>query len=81
MLPNKLVKHFWKESLPKMVAKVGVLAGSVMNKVKKTLLQSSTFDKNEGVLLQHKLVKHCWKESLPKIIEKIGVLVGNVMQK
>ena len=32
LLQNRLVNHFWKESLPKNVAKVGVLAGSVMKK-------------------------------------------------
>ena len=66
MLQNKLVKHLWKESLPKIVAQVGVLAGSVMKKKKKknTLLQISTFDTPEGVLLQNKLVKHFWKDPL-----------------
>ena len=32
LLQNKLVKHFWKDSLANIVAKVGVLGGSVMKK-------------------------------------------------
>ena len=31
---------------------------------RKALLQSSTFSKREGVLLQDKLVKHFWKDPL-----------------
>ena len=73
MLQHKLVNHFWKESLPRIVATLGILVGGVVKKCK-TLLQSSTFDKSEGV-------EHFWKESLPKIVAKVGVLVGSVMKK
>ena len=63
LLQHKLVNHFWKESLPRIVAAVGILVGSVVKKCK-TLLQSSTFDKSEGALLQKKLVKNFWKNPL-----------------
>ena len=77
---SRLAKHFWKESLPKIVAKVWVLAGSVM-KNKNTQHQSSTFHKHEGSLLQYKLVMHYGKESLPKSLAKVGALAGSVMKK
>ena len=45
------------------------------------MLQSSTFDKVRGVLLQNRLVKHFWKENLLIIVAKGGVLAGRVMKK
>ena len=75
MLQNKLAKHFWKEGLPKIIAKEGLLVVSVM-KSKKTLLQSSTLDKSEGALLQNKLVKNFWKNPLLLVAGLVDLVWG-----
>ena len=75
MFQNKLAKHFWKESLPKIIATAGILVVSVM-KSKKALLQNSTVDKSEGALLQNKLAKNFWKDPLLLVAGLVDLVWG-----